>query len=209
MITNKHKATFILGMVSCGFFLSYPFHSSFMGGLLTGGFGAAMIGGLADWFAVSALFRRPLGISFRTGIIPRNRRKIFEAIAHMVENQLLMKEQIQVRLREYNIVGALSHIMDLYGGRNVMKRILYSFISQLLGQVNSKELGMIADRIIKDTVGNIPWLPYALQGVEWLIKNGYEQKLITFLLKQLVLLLEHKEAKGIVCPVLYCCSAAV
>jgi len=62
MTGNKNKATFILGVVSVGFFISYPFQHTFIGGLFTGGFGAAMIGGRADWFAVS--FRRPLGIPF-------------------------------------------------------------------------------------------------------------------------------------------------
>ena len=195
MIGNKHKATYILGIVSCGFFLSYPFHHTFTGGLLSEGFGAAMIGGLADWFAVSALFRRPLGISFRTAIIPNNRKKIFEALAHMVENQLLMKEKIQERLKEYSIASALSQVMISHGGRNFMKRILYSLICEILEHLNAKELGMITDQIIKDTVRSITLAPYALQGGEWLIKKGYEKKLMTFLLKQLVLLVESEEAK--------------
>ena len=100
MIGNKNKATFILGAVSIGFFISYPFKHTLIGGLLAGGFGAAMIGGLADWFAVSALFRRPLGIPFRTAIIPRNREKIFQALVYMVENQILMKENIKSKLDE-------------------------------------------------------------------------------------------------------------
>ncbi len=70
--TNKHKATITLGLVALGFVASHPFAHTFAGGLLASGFSAAMVGGLADWFAVSALFRRPLGIPFRTEIIPRN-----------------------------------------------------------------------------------------------------------------------------------------
>ena len=81
---NSYKATILLVIVAIGFFLTYPFNNTFAGGLLSSVFGAAMIGGLADWFGVSALFRKPLGIPFKTEIIPRNREKIFNALSDMV-----------------------------------------------------------------------------------------------------------------------------
>src|SRR6185369_213550 len=54
------------------------------------GFEAAVIGGLADWFAVTALFRHPLGIPIpHTAIIPARRAKMTEAIVNMVEEEWL------------------------------------------------------------------------------------------------------------------------
>lgn len=194
MIGNKNKATFILGVVSVGFFISYPFQHTFIGGLLAGGFGAAMIGGLADWFAVSALFRRPLGIPFRTAIIPRNREKIFQALVHMVENQLLMKENIKSRLSEWDIAGTLVKVMIEHGGKNVVKRMLYSFIRDIIAQVKPKELGKIIDEVVKNTVYKTPIALHIIDGAEWLINNSYDDKLIKFFLKQCMLLIEHKPA---------------
>src|SRR5665648_1284569 len=82
---NTHTANLTLAGISLGFFLSYPFHGSFVGGLISSGCSAGMIGGLADWFAVTALFRRPLGIRpgkiIRTEIIPQNRERIFAALS--------------------------------------------------------------------------------------------------------------------------------
>lgn len=90
---NTRRANLTLGGVTLGFLLSYPFHMGFVGGLISSGCSAGMIGGLADWFAVSALFRRPLGIRpgrvLRTEIIPRNRERIFTALADMVQDELL------------------------------------------------------------------------------------------------------------------------
>jgi len=78
---NTQTANLTLGGITLGFLLSYPFHASFVGGLLSSGCSAGMIGGLADWFAVTALFRRPLGIRpgkvFRTEIIPQKPRTNF------------------------------------------------------------------------------------------------------------------------------------
>lgn len=63
------------------------------------GFEAAVVGGLADWFAVTALFRHPLGLPIpHTAIIPARRAKIIESIASMVEKEWLSPEVIGARL---------------------------------------------------------------------------------------------------------------
>ena len=67
--------------------------------ILGAGFEAAVIGGLADWFAVTALFRHPLGIPIpHTAIIPARRAKMIEAIVNMVEEEWLSPEVIGQRL---------------------------------------------------------------------------------------------------------------
>ena len=74
---NKTKAT--LTLAACATFAAGTLpvaNSSFIFGLLNHGFIAATIGGLADWFAVTALFHKPLGISYRTEILKRNRQLI-------------------------------------------------------------------------------------------------------------------------------------
>jgi uncharacterized membrane-anchored protein YjiN (DUF445 family) len=61
---------------------------------------AAMVGGLADWFAVTALFRHPLGIPIpHTAIIPARRQKIVEGIVSMIEDEWLSPEVIGTRLQ--------------------------------------------------------------------------------------------------------------
>ena len=57
--------------------------------ILAAGFEAATVGGLADWFAVTALFRHPLGLPIpHTAIIPTRRAKIIESIVAMVRGRL-------------------------------------------------------------------------------------------------------------------------
>ena len=63
------------------------------------GFEAGVVGGLADWFAVTALFRRPLNLPFpHTDIIRTNRMKLIQGIRSTVENQWLSPEVIARRL---------------------------------------------------------------------------------------------------------------
>ena len=193
MIGNKYKATLILGVVSVGFLISYPFQHTFVGGLLASGFRAAMIGGLADWFAVSALFRRPLGIPFRTAIVPRNREKIFGALAYMVEHEILMKENIKKRLDEYDFSVLLIYIMDVQRSRQDVRKMIYRFLQDFLLQVKTDELGLMIEDFVEDNMEHIKILPYAIPISKWFIDHGYDDKMFDLIIKQCILAIENEK----------------
>src|SRR6185436_17750330 len=87
----------VLGMVACRVGLTVvdaPWLH-----ILSAGFDAATVGALADWFAVVALFRHPLGLPIpHTAIIPTRRAKIIESIVNVVENDWLSPGVIGARL---------------------------------------------------------------------------------------------------------------
>lgn len=69
--------------------------------LLGAGFDAALVGALADWFAVTALFRHPLGLPIpHTAIIPKRRAKIIEGIVSMVQDEWLSPAVLSARLQK-------------------------------------------------------------------------------------------------------------
>jgi uncharacterized membrane-anchored protein YjiN (DUF445 family) len=60
---------------------------------------AALVGGLADWFAVTALFRRPLGLPIpHTAIIPARKNQIGRALARFIRDHFLVREAVERRL---------------------------------------------------------------------------------------------------------------
>ena len=62
---------------------------------------AATVGGLADWYAVVALFRRPLGLPIpHTAIIPRNHLRIADTLGEFIETNFLAPEPVEKRLGE-------------------------------------------------------------------------------------------------------------
>src|SRR5258708_808911 len=62
---------------------------------------AATVGGLADWYAVVALFRRPLGLPIpHTAIIPRNHQRIAENLGAFIETNFLASEAVEKKLGE-------------------------------------------------------------------------------------------------------------
>lgn len=64
------------------FAVTLPYRSSLLGGIVHAASEAALVGGMADWYAVTALFRHPLNLSWipHTAIIPQNREKIIAGI---------------------------------------------------------------------------------------------------------------------------------
>ncbi len=73
---------------------------------------AGLAGGLADWFAVTALFRRPLGLPIpHTAIIPRNRARIGRALGDFISDQLLSPDLVQAGLARFSASAALADVL--------------------------------------------------------------------------------------------------
>jgi uncharacterized membrane-anchored protein YjiN (DUF445 family) len=74
---------------------------------------AAMGGGLADWFAVTALFRHPLGLPIpHTAIIPRNKDRIGEALANFLKENFLIPSVVARRMRNIDVAGAAGRFLQ-------------------------------------------------------------------------------------------------
>ncbi len=64
---------------------------------------ASMVGAIADWFAVTALFHHPLGLRFipHTAIIPRNKERIAAGLSHFIQSNFLTSAAVVQRIREF------------------------------------------------------------------------------------------------------------
>lgn len=108
--------------------------TGFPGGMLHNGFLAATIGGLADWFAVTALFRKPLGISYRTEIIVRNRQRIMQAVVDFAANDLLGTDNIMKFVRQQDLSRLLREFIQRHGQEKVLP------YAETIGAVLAEEL---------------------------------------------------------------------
>lgn len=97
-----------LGVALVGFLLRHNNLIPFVGGMLFAFGEAAIVGGLADWFAVRALFTHPFGIPFpHSALIPRNRGRIVAELRGLVENDWLPKPMLLSRVTSFDFVGDL------------------------------------------------------------------------------------------------------
>ncbi|MBR0326028.1 MAG: DUF445 family protein [Selenomonadales bacterium] len=82
----------------------------------------ALVGSIADWFAVRALFGAPLGITFHTRLVPRNRDRLIRAIADGVQNRILTRTVIRSHLAKRVLTDMLIEKAESYGiERGLMK----------------------------------------------------------------------------------------
>ena len=72
---------------------------------------AALVGGVADWFAVTALFRRPLGFPYHTAILPRRRDSFIHAIVIMVQKEFFSRRKIFRHIEKIHLFPMLQEFL--------------------------------------------------------------------------------------------------
>jgi len=102
---------------------------------------ASAIGAIADWYAVVALFRRPLGLPIpHTAIIPRNQRNIGDSLGGFVTRYLLTPETIVGKLEGLNAAGQMANWLALPANAAAVANSLTSFLPALLRAPEDEDL---------------------------------------------------------------------
>jgi len=127
--SNGEKATALLLIVFAGYAASYPFRESLTGFLLNAFFATALAGGIADWYGVVALFRKPLGIGFRTEIIPKSRDRLLEDLISLVDSELLTKEVLKNRIDATDFSSEIINYLNQHGGRQDISGLISAIIN--------------------------------------------------------------------------------
>jgi uncharacterized membrane-anchored protein YjiN (DUF445 family) len=186
----KKKADLALLFSAIGILVAFPFHDSFAGGLLFSLFSAATIGGLADSFAVSALFGNPLKIKWPfwmgTNIISRNRERLIGELVKMVQNELLTIPNIRERLDEYNIADVLVTYLKKHGGEAGINDILQQVADDIITTIDLQELAKTVQTFLLEHADSIPVADIAADVGDWTIKNGYDDRIIEFIIPELI-----------------------
>lgn len=190
---NKLKATTALLISAAGAVLTMPAitplttMSSFTLGLLNHGFLAATIGGLADWFAVTALFRKPLGvISFRTEILKRNRKRIMEAIVDFVSSDLLSEKNIINNLKSENTANLLISYFEQSDGRNKIKSLVNETLIEIATTADTKSIAKSITPIIKREAQNIDTQQIVDSVVNVLSKDEHSRKILSLVFQAVI-----------------------
>ena len=111
---------------------------------------AAMVGGLADWFAVTALFRHPLGLPIpHTAIIPRNKDRIGEALARFLQENFLIPRVVARRMQKLDVAGVTGRFLQTPAGQGTRIRAGASrLIADMFESLDDERLGGIVKSAI-------------------------------------------------------------
>ena len=105
---------------------------------------AAMVGGLADWFAVTALFRHPLGLPIpHTAIIPRNKDRIGDSLASFLRSNFLVPRIVARRMGKLDVARAIGRVLASPPREGAMRAGAGKLAETLLESLGDERLGSL------------------------------------------------------------------
>ena len=147
---------------------------------------AGMVGGLADWFAVTALFRHPLGIPIpHTAVIPREKDRIGRALASFVRGNFLTSERICKQARDLQLIPRIAHWISGPVQAEKIARQTVGTMPAILDALENHQLHQrITDRAIK-RLHTIEPHRISHKLLEWLLSENRYRQLLAPLLAQM------------------------
>ena len=116
---------------------------------------AAAVGGFADWFGVTSLFRRPLGISWRTDLIAKNRDMIVSIAKDMVVNELLTRGRLSEILRQHVPSDVVAHWLTVH--RDLTEKLAADVIHMVLTVFPEESIWTMSSEAIERKAADIDW----------------------------------------------------
>lgn len=146
---------------------------------------AALVGGLADWFAVTALFRRPLGFPWHTALIPRSREKIIAAISGAVQNELLSKDSIKRRLAGVRLVDVIVGWLEEDGRQALLPGLAARYVQAAWDNLDLPAVARYGQKWLKAFLYEADLAAYSRRGLSWSLATGRADRFIEYLLAEL------------------------
>ena len=122
---------------------AFPFRDNLWGGLLLAMAEAGIVGGLADWFAVTAIFRRPLGLPIpHTGLIPRNWELMAARVGVMVGGRVLTKDYVREEIGRVDLADWLARGAERVSRADLERatRVVAGWAAEQLAPATTAEL---------------------------------------------------------------------
>lgn len=135
---------------------------------------AAMVGGLADWFAVTALFRHPLGLPIpHTAIIPRNKDRIGDTLALFLRDNFLTPAVVARRMARLDIAGAAGRFLaappDMDGR---LRKGASRLLADMMDALDDERLGTMVKGAIAGRLRHVDFAPLIGQALDAAIREG-------------------------------------
>lgn len=156
---------------------------------------AAMVGGLADWFAVTALFRHPLGLPIpHTAIIPDNKDRIADSMAAFLKANFLTPPVVARRLRGLNAANAAGqYLANPRPGESRLGAGAASLIADVLESLDQEKLGGMAKAALRSRIERLALAPLLGNLLKAMIAEGRHMPLIEALIRRTAEALEANE----------------
>ena len=140
---------------------------------------AAAIGGLADWYAVVALFRRPLGLPIpHTAIIPSNQQRIADKLGEFIEEQFLDAAPVEAKLDQTDFASFFSDWLDDRKRSGDLARFMLRLLPEAIAAAELSGLKSFVARRAQAQLQSIDFTPLAAGALRTFVTDGGHQRLL-------------------------------
>ncbi|MFL1461219.1 DUF445 domain-containing protein [Roseococcus sp. DSY-14] len=194
----RHRAfaTFLLLLMAALMILAYWLPPSFGAELLAASAKAGVVGGLADWFAVTALFRRPLGLPIpHTAIIPRQKERLGQGLGRFVANHVFTEGEVARVIARLDVARIIGDFLADREASRPAAQALAAALPRLLTTLEDGRAKRLVTRLLPRMAGGPGAAPVVARALRALLAGGRHQAVLDLALDKVKeVLAERQEA---------------
>jgi uncharacterized membrane-anchored protein YjiN (DUF445 family) len=165
---------------------SYALPRSWMTDLLQAAAKAGFVGGVADWFAVTALFRRPLGLPIpHTAIIPAQKVRLGRALGRFVANHVFTPEDVARMIGQLDLPGIVQRVLGEPRAVRSAAQALAGIVPRLLAAAEDGRAGRMITGVLPRLVGGAGAGAVMARVLRALVDGGRHQDALDYLIEQI------------------------
>ncbi|WP_028895181.1 DUF445 domain-containing protein [Syntrophorhabdus aromaticivorans] len=166
--------------------------------IIAGGFEAGTVGGLADWFAVSALFREvPIPIIRRhTNIIVKNRARLTEGAVDLVTNQWLAPDVVKAKLQNISFSESIVRVLQEPANQEPAIDLIRDILFRMAEGLDKPQVTEFLERVLKDQIGNLDIAGPLGRWMEDAVREGRHNRLWDVVLDAAEKTINNEETRG-------------
>ena len=192
----RHRAIatgLLLAMVAL-MLLAYRLPPGYWTDMLQAAAKAGVVGGIADWFAVTALFRRPLGLPIpHTAIIPRQKERLGQGLGRFVANHVFTEAEVRRVLQRLDLAEILRRFLSEPDTARPAAEALAGMLPRLLNSLEDGRAKRLALRLLPRLAGGPGGTRLVVRALRTLIDGGRHQEVFDLAIGGLRRLLVEKE----------------
>ena len=181
----KWRATGLLVVMAVAFVLVTVFgDASGWTGYLQAAVAASLVGGIADWFAVTAVFRHPLGVPIpHTAVIIERKDKFGQTLGAFVQENFLSPDTMSARLREAHIAERLGAWLADREHAEVVAQHAADVAVELADTMREEDVQDVLHEQLRRGLENVPLAPLAGKALLASTEEGRHQELLDVVLR--------------------------
>jgi len=147
---------------------------------------AAMVGALADWFAVTALFRHPLGLPIpHTNLIENSKQKLGDNLGSFVVSNFLSPQNIRPYIQKLKVSNFVGEWLAKENNQEILIRNISDIVLDILNKLDDSTVSSFISKKVSEMTDDIKLNTIIGNGISYLLDKNDHERIVTNLSKQI------------------------